>query len=170
VALARIGPEALKAAGQLAVNNIKGRTRQGKDLSAGGKADSNADRSQPPLSRSWIEQRQRLAAFNQTHPAYSPKRSNLTLTGQLLDAVSFRVKNNRAEVFVAESTRRGYAYVPSRGPRKGQTVTAKAPTNAKLAEFLGEQGRFFLGLSPKEKKIISNRVRQLLRKALARVD
>lgn len=159
-ALDRAAPEALALIGSEAIRLIRGETRSGKSIPQSAKHRS--------LSPAWIVRRGQLSAFNSTHETYSQRRSNLTFTGQLLDSLIYRVKRSIVEISVPPSARTPYQYVPTRGPRKGRTVNAKAPSNAKLAEYLAEQGRTFLGIGAAQKKIIAGQVKQLLRKSLAK--
>ena len=44
------------------------------------------------LSKSWEAKRENIARTSPTHPAYAKTRSNLTLTGQLVDSISRFIK------------------------------------------------------------------------------
>lgn len=86
---------------------------------------------------------------------FSPKRSNLTLTGQLLDALTYSIDPVKkiVKVFVANSS------------RNNSNISNKT-----LAEFVSEQGRAFMGLDTQGWKrvisILQKNIRQRLRKNL----
>lgn len=108
----------LKEAGDFITTRIKGFARKGRPL--------NDTRSFPPLFRDTIEARKRIAESTlRTHPAFRPSKSNLTVTGQLIDAVSFRrIRARRFEIFIAPSERDG----------------GDEPNNQKLAGYLEKIG------------------------------
>ena len=107
-----------KQAGDMITTRIKMKARQGKPL--------NEDGRFPPLFGSTIEARKRIQNSTlRTHPAFKPGKSNLTITGQLIDAVSFRRKRARKfEIFVAPSERDG----------------GDEPNNQKIAGYLAGIG------------------------------
>jgi len=167
-ALAEVLPLALKITGTEAVRLIGSNTRAGRDLTAGGKKNAEAATRQPKLSARWIAQRERISKHNTTSDVYGPTRSNLSLTGQLINALTFKVVNNAVVLEVAATPRTPYKHVPTKGPNKGKAITYKTPAdNRTLAQYLSEQGRYFVGLTNKEKAIISNQIRQLIRRQLA---
>lgn len=78
----------------------------------------------------------------------SPGRSNLTLTGQMLDSIDYKVTKNGITIFIPDSFREGTHL-----------------TNADVARFVTEQGRPFFELTDKEvtsvQKTIINKLREL---------
>ena len=137
--------------GKRAVDYIKGETRSGNQLQDGKKTKF------PSLKRSTRNQREYLSQFNRTHSTFSATRSNLTLTGQLVDAVKFEVNGNTITVFVDKSNRTGY---------KTGSSTLKSITNEALAEFLDDKGFGFLGLDKKGEQIVVREFEAALRRAL----
>lgn len=110
----------MQAYGELAIEAIVKRTRQGFGVNrTGGKS-----RRLKPLSESYIEQRKRKRS--QLDSTTSPRRSNLTFTGQLLR--SMRVK---------KVTNRKVVWGPNKRRRRGGL------TNERLGEIVAEQGRPF---------------------------
>lgn len=107
-----------KQAGDLVTTRIKGFARKGKPLNSKGRF--------PSLLQSTIEQRRKIkAAGFKTHPAFSPPKSNVTITGQLVDAITFRRKRARKfEIFVAPSKR----------------TFSGDPDNQTLARYLADLG------------------------------
>jgi hypothetical protein len=74
----------LKQVGDEMIKDIRYQTRRG----LGGE-DGDERESLKPLSKSWKESRKEIASRGgQTHQAFSANRSNLTLSGQLLDSIS----------------------------------------------------------------------------------
>jgi len=81
------------------------------------------------------------------------KRSNLTFTGQMLDAITFKVKNNGFEVFIKKTKRRG----------KGEKLT-----NYQLSQIVTQEGRPFMGLTKGELRVILKELeKQLTKKVTA---
>lgn len=147
-----------KKAQEVGERLIRGQTRSGKQLVDGGAAGR-----QPPLSDSWRSKRGWLSRYNQTHPAFSQNRSNLTFTGQLVDAVTSSSDKSGASVrvkfFVKDTMRQSY-----RGA-SGKPV-GKPLTNQTLAEYLSDKGRFFVGLDTKSRAQINNELTRILRRRL----
>lgn len=87
-----------KTYGQLAVKTIVDRTRKGKGLN--GDKLQKLDR----LSDSYIETRKRYR--KNLSKTTSPRKSNLTATGQMLRSLTFRSKNRKIELFFKGRRRR----------------------------------------------------------------
>ena len=79
----------------------------------------------------------------------TPRRSNLTLTGQMLEALSYKVGGGNVQISV-KGTR-----------RKGSPLN-----NKKLAKLVSEQGRPWLALTNSEWKVLQKRVRSFLTKEI----
>jgi hypothetical protein len=149
-----------------AIRLIKGFTRSGKEAS-GGKY-----RSIKSLAESTINQRRRMARYNKTSELFSPEKSNLTFTGQLIESVkTLAIKVTQRMVVVGpEGKRKPYknkdgSNVGSSPKRKGQK-NAGPPTNEELGRYVAEQGRLFLFLDDKGKKQLKNIVLKHLRRQL----
>lgn len=123
----------------------------------------------PSLAESTIENRVRLSKLNNTASVYSPKRSNLSFTGQLLESLSFKRIQSRAfliEIF----------FDKDRTPYKtGQKSTAKLgeknKTNKALAKTLDEIGFTVFSKDGIEKnraliRRVVNEVQSFIRKKL----
>lgn len=102
-----------------------------------------------PLSQNYINYRKRLVAGKSRKSVkkfgdfFSPSRSNLTFTGQMLDALKTDVDpaSGRAIVFVDDT------------PRSGDDLT-----NAEVAVKVAEAGRPFLGLD----RVGRDRIRRMV--------
>lgn len=114
------------------------------------------------LKASTIAFRRRWSAFLAKDT--SPAKSNLTATGQLLDALYFRTVGSRFFIKVNTKTRGDDLGGYDRGL-----------TNDQVRQYVEEAGREFLKLSDKEKqdltefirKEFENRLSDLIRKAVA---
>lgn len=108
-----------------------------------------------------VKQRQYLEKFNKTHQAYRASKGNLTLTGQLLDAITFEVIRDFVKVFVNDNKRKPY--------RTGPRSRGKSLTNEQVYDFLISLNRKFrvLGMDEKGEKRITNIVKRYLRRALS---
>lgn len=90
----------------------------------------------------------RSAALKSFGDYFSPKRSNLTLTGQMLDSLNFRITKGRISIFVDDSPR------------------DDGEKNSDIAEYVTKQGRPFLGLTDKQQLKFFRQVETDLRKYL----
>lgn len=86
------------------------------------------------LEKSTIARRK---SFKDLHPTTSPRKSNLTFSGQLLDSLKVKKISARKKSFV----------ISPEGKRKGSSLA-----NFEVAEFVDQNGRPFLGLSNKDLK------------------
>lgn len=150
-------PQLQKEIGEDLVRRIKGQARRGKPY--------NSARSFPALKSSTISRRKQLAKYNQTGKPFRPRLSNLTLTGQLIDAIKFKANKDFVEIFVEDSAREPYV-ISSKG-----TLEKKPPDNNTLAGYLSEKGFQLFngkGLRNDEKinKAIRSKVVRFLRRAL----
>lgn len=84
--------------GEFLITRIKGEARRGKPL--------NGLRWFPPLAPSTKMIREALSGVNETHPAFKYDRSNLTFSGQLIDAVVFELTDDHIKIFVDRTRRR----------------------------------------------------------------
>lgn len=143
----------MKALGELAIDQIVRRTRKGKGVSrTGGKP-----KPLKALSGSYIAYRS--ANRFRLDSTTSPRRSNLTFTGQLLR--SMRVK---------EVTNRRVVWGPNKRIRGGRgQFTPSGLTNEKLGEIVAEQGRPFNFLSKTDIEVLSKRIDKMLKRKLRRL-
>jgi hypothetical protein len=77
------GKDMLDEVGEFVSDRVRYQARIGKPISADG--------FKTPLEDSTIRNRKYLARYNSTHETYNPERSNLTLTGQLLDSIKHTI-------------------------------------------------------------------------------
>ncbi len=92
-------------------------------------------------------QKPELGAFG------SPRKSNLTLTGQMLESIGFGVVGNIVRVYV-ENTQRA-----------GESIT-----NAELAKKVSDQGRPFFALTSDEQKILIREIEREIRSLSRRLS
>ncbi|MCS6281447.1 MAG: hypothetical protein HUM72_12515 [Dolichospermum sp.] len=135
---------ALKLAQGL-VDYIKLRTRE-EGEGTSGKLD--------PLSKKYIEQR--IKKSNRLHPDTSPSKSNLTATGQMLDALRGRAGGGKVTIDIKPTTR-----------RKELNGKKSGLTNNEVRQYVEDAGREFLKLSPDEKKDVIDLATQLINEELA---
>jgi hypothetical protein len=120
---------------------IRKRTRLGKGVDdKGGNIKLN------PLTELYVERRKKLPLSGQT----TPKKSNLTATGQMLESI--------------KGTRQGLKFIFSFiGNRKD------GKTNNEVASYAPKLGRPFFNLSNTEKNGISRGIRKLINDALKKL-
>ena len=145
--------------GEYAIEQMKFHARKGTPLQ--GRSVGSFPGGYP--SRMTQKQREYLSRFNRTHPAYGPANPNLTITGQLLDAIKYRFRSERDKLFIEffiEGNRKPY--------RTGSGGSRHNPTNEDVYEFLLDMNKRFavLGLGPVQRDIITKKVREFLRRAL----
>ena len=137
-------------------SDIIAQTRAGKDIPN--------DRKQPPLAKSTIETRSYSEKYTDLHPLYSRRRSNLTMTGQLLEAVKGIVKKISGKTGyeitfeVSDTTRKQYK------SEKARSKNTQRLTNKELAGYLKDKGREFLGV----RKLMIDRIRRQISQDLRR--
>lgn len=135
-------------------------------LSKTGKDPSNG-RFFKALKKSTVKRRRELADLgNTTTDVYSPEKSNLSFTGQLLNSVKVIVKAGDS-IITIKATGGREAY------KTGKASTAKnTPSNEKLMEIhMGGKGvpaRRFLGMSKKALGSSKRKVIEFLRRKLRR--
>lgn len=124
------------------------------------------------LKPSTVKNRKRLAKLNRTHKAYEANRSNLTFTGQLVNAVTSLVikfgEVTEIHFFISASDRRPY--------KTGRKSKAKkTPTNSKLAKFLETKTknraiRTILGITKSQKGQIRKIFTKYLQVELTKIN
>ena len=144
----------LNEVGEIVVTDIQFQTRRGQSI------PNNARLK--PLSKKWRETRGQIADATDTHPAYSQRRSNLTLTGQLLDALTWRiVKSGVIETLFKSTRRRAYFFrrLDGRITKRETTIS-----NEELAEYV-QKDRPFVGIRPQITDRIKIKVLEYLRRS-----
>lgn len=137
----KVTPKTLLTLAEFWVSRIQGFTRTGKSLVTGARLS--------PLSAAYIKRR---ALYQGTKgEAFSPAKSNLTLTGQLLASLKPTANHSRQSVSVT----------PTGSRDDGRT-------NQDVASYVAEQGRPFLGLDEKGRarmiRLIIDDLRRTLKK------
>ena len=117
----------------------------------------------PPLADSTIDARDYLKrAGNSTDNVFSLKRSNLTVSGQLLSSIVKEIKKGALIIRLSDQKRAPYKTLNQR-----QSRSKKAPpSNQEVADFLEEQGRHFLGIDDKTEKKIKTIVIRFIRRLI----
>jgi hypothetical protein len=127
---------------QYAVDIIYKRTKSGKGLTSNTVSfGGNSLRQIEPLSPGYISYRSRRILG----PYASPKRSNLTLSGELLESIIARVQGDKAIVEIEDV-------------QHGSGIGMK-----ELARAVSDKGRPFFGLADSEVKILEAFVKRTLR-------
>lgn len=142
------------------IDDIKFQTKSGKSI-------PNNMRRFKKLSPRWIGERKRIAESNPTSDVYAPDRSNLSLTGQLLDSLKWeRLKNGIIEIGFA-GIHKAYSIKRIRGKNAGKNVqVGKNIPNEDLARYVSEV-RPFMGIRStvvaRIKKIVIGYIRRSAR-------
>lgn len=120
------------------------RTKSGKGLSKQNRAIGGASNDKlKPLSDSYVQQRAKTVLG----PLASPKRSNLTFTGELLESIDAYVKGTQVIVEIPNI-------------QHGSGIPLQ-----KLLDFV-EEARPFFGLSDTEKKTLDSMISRMIRDKL----
>lgn len=122
-----------------------------------------------PLASTTVEARRRLARNNSTDPRFSPGRSNLTLTGQLVRSIKARIIKTR-NIIVIEPSGNRVGYRNQDGTRR--KLSRKANTNKKLADIHAKGGpnlppRDILTIEPERIRKIVEKIRRVLNRAFS---
>lgn len=149
--------EMMTEVGEFTVDRLRYQARVGKP--------ANFARSTKPLESSTIRNRRYLAKHNPTHETFEESRSNLTLTGQFLDSLTYAIKGiGLLEIFF-DGTHKGYL---SGTGRRGKSIA-----NAKLAGYLIDIDKRFavfdssLNTNETFKTRVKSIVQRFLRRGLA---
>lgn len=82
----------------------------------------------------------------------TPDKSNLTLSGQMLDSMTYSIQRSGFIVYIPETIRR-----------------ASKLTNAQLSRFVSQAGRPFMNLTAGESRIVKSRMRKILQQRLKKL-
>lgn len=125
------------------------------------KAKSIPDKSRlASLSKGWIERRKKLSDYNETDSTFAPTKSNLTFTGQLLNALMHKITGiGKLQVGFFDSVHEPYKN------KDGKSI-GNPIKNEDLARYVAEQGRPFIGIRDLTKRKINRIVRTYVRRAL----
>lgn len=144
--------------GEFLVERIQLEARRGRPL--------NDTRSLPDLKDSTKRIRQELSKLNPTHPSYQAGRSNVTFTGQLVDALAFRLRADRVIVIRVAKTLRRILQGAISKPKSGIP-----PNNRQVDRDLRDRGFFMFTVKgvdsePKIRARINNIVKKYVRRAI----
>jgi hypothetical protein len=146
---AMVGGETLRDMGAFTVNRIQKVTRSGQTM-AGARR-----KSLKPLAESTIKFRRSARASREADKQFfKPAKSNLTLTGQLLDALKFSTSVRRQKVEIDLKKRR-------RNP-----FGTASTTNPEVAKFAADGGRPFIGMDSKGRKSLNRIVSKGISKSI----
>lgn len=142
----------LKDIGETVVKNAKGEARLGKEPSTGEKFKPFADNKRYP------KQRKRIADRLGQGRNFKPKKSNLTITGQLIESIDFEIVDKKVNLRFDDSPRIPYG-------------EGDAPTNDELGRYHREglgnlPKRDLLGVSEKTEKTVANKIRAFFRRTV----
>lgn len=157
--------------GKFAASRVKEETAKGRDLTKEGAR-------QPELSEGYIRIRElvdrgKLIIDPPAGRLFRFNRSNLTLTGQLLESVSAEVSPRKKTVTISPegSRKKTVIFNPATGkPLFGDESLGSQPnTNQELADDLAKRGRTFLGMDKKGVKRIRRIVLDEVRRVIAKL-
>lgn len=156
--------EFLERVGRTAVRHVQQRTRKGYD------SDGELLK---PLAPSTIRRRKELSKINRTSSFYGHAISNLHFSGQLIRSIKFVVDNFKVFIEVSGS-RKPYNLSEEFKENKSGTKVRKTnkktkpPSNEKLAQYLADQGRTFMGVDESLRQKIREIAARHLAKAIRR--
>jgi len=151
-------PALLDELGKVTVERIRFEARREKPL--------NENRKFRPLSEGWIKVRKYLAKYNNTPPFFALKRANVTITGQLLNSLTFKIIQSRAAINIFFTGDRK-PYLGKNGPIP---LSPNGKTNEQVASNLFDIGFVIFdktGLGDETfQRRLTNIVRKFIRKNL----
>lgn len=142
----------MREIGTLVVTDVQEQTKKGKSIPSGSKLK--------PLTSKWKERRKELAKHNSTDADYSPEKSNLTFTGQLLNSIKFIIPKPGSIKIFFQGTHEPYATKNGKG-------SSRPVANQDIADGQAlKQGRPFVGVRPTIERRIGRIIRTYLKRAL----
>lgn len=138
--------EMLNEVGEFAAERIRFQARTAKPLNSNAKF--------PSLKPSTIKSREYIAKHNQTHETYGASRSNLTITGQLLNAIKHKVVSAGVVAIELVGNHRGY--------KSGSGQTGRSVANSDIAGWLADKGFVIFDESIQDNKTIKARLRSIV--------
>lgn len=119
---------------QAVVDDIRGVTRSGKSVVTGKKLK--------PLTERWIETREKIISFQGAPSFVTPRKSNISLSGQLLDSLGYKIRGDGVSsfevIYLFTGSRKPYRY---QGTTKIVTLRSRV-TNDELSKILDEKYQF----------------------------
>ena len=142
----------LNESGEYIVKNIRGETRKG-----GGDLTSLK-----ALESKTQKRRESIAKNNPTHDLYKKGKSNLTLTGQTLDAINGTTADTNPLMSIgADGSHSGYL---QKNGKRSKSVPFKT-----ILKGQAEKGRNIFKVSDRMKQTISNIIKSNLRRLLSKI-
>lgn len=115
---------------------------------------------QPKLQDSTVKRRKELIAIGNGSEFSKPSRSNLTLSGQLLDSIAYTISTSRGVIqFFLKKNRVPYLGISGKN--------LKTKTNPEIKNDLEKRGFRFFFISDSLASQLSNRIKQSFRRRLA---
>lgn len=148
----RRDPALLNELGDTIIKDIQFSTRRGKNPRTGD--------SFKPLTEDWKDRRGEIAKSNIVHDTYSRSRSNLALTGQLLDSMKNQIKNTKLFIIFFGDHQ---PYKIKRKLSSGTYDLGKKIPNADLATYVQKDRPFMEvrpSLIPRLKTIVNKFIRR----------
>lgn len=154
----RKNQQMLNEVGTVVVKRLQGEARRKKPL--------NNEGSFPDLKDSTIANRRRLKKRNKTHKTYSDRRSNLTFTGQLIDAITFKRLKAAVKIFVDNNARKMYTTGKDGNKAKASRHNR---TNIRLDATLRKIGfKLFDAKAVEKSKVLRKRINSIVKRTLRR--
>lgn len=142
-------PEILNDIAELTSGEIKRRTRARLD-----------EYKQPELQESTVVRRKDLIAIGNGSEFSAPRRSNLTLSGQLLDSIAFVINLATGKI--------NFFLKPGRIPYLGLSgKNLETKTNDEIKSDLEKRGFKFMFISESLNARLQNRLKQIFRRKLS---
>lgn len=144
-------PALLSEIAEVAITDIKFQARRGVS------SDGNKFKA---LSRRWISQRDKISQATKVHETFKANRSNITITGQLLDAMSKMLTKSGIAIIFKGIHR---PYQARRVRKDGNRTIGKPLTNDLLSEYIEQTRPFFKireSLLPRLKNIVIRYIRR----------
>jgi hypothetical protein len=140
------GSDLKKEVGDFAVERVKYQARISKP--------TNVTGAFPDLKPSTIKNRFYLATYNKVHPTFEDERSNLTITGEFLDSLTWLDKGDT--LLQLAFTGMHKPYVGAKGQRISKTIM-----NETLAKYLAQKGFNVFDMSLQQNKIFISRIKTI---------
>lgn len=136
--------------GEFLVEDIQNTTRKGRVV------ESEKFKGNPKLKPSTKKWRKKYSQVNPTDGAFSPNKSNLTFTGELIRSITHKISGSKLTVFAKGKHSK---YTGLKGNKIGKKVE-----NSKILEYQAELGRQIMALT----KNRAARIRGFIREAFRR--
>jgi hypothetical protein len=144
--------EMMNEVGEFVAERVRYQARVSKPL--------NAQSSLPKLKTSSISSRKYIAKHNQTHQTFEPSRSNLTITGQLLDSITHKIIGVGQILIDVAGKHRGY--------KSGTGAKGKDIENKDLKEYLIQKGFVIFDKTIETNTLIQSRIKTIVLRYIRR--